>query len=68
MTTNLETRKLGNRGRASSGMRVRIAAVTLTFTGTLDPSAVTASVDRLTDLVESAEVADAWDRESALAG
>lgn len=40
----------------------------LTFVGTLDRSAVTAAVDRLTDLVGSREVGDAWDRESALRG
>lgn len=40
----------------------------LTFAGTLDTSAVTTAVDQLTDLVESAEVAAAWERESALPG
>ncbi len=40
----------------------------LTFAGTLDRSAVTATIDQLADLVGSAEVADAWDRESALPG
>ena len=40
----------------------------LTFAGTLDHSAVTAAVDQLTDLVGSAEVADAWEQESALSG
>ncbi|MDQ6657959.1 MAG: maleylpyruvate isomerase N-terminal domain-containing protein [Actinomycetota bacterium] len=40
----------------------------LTFAGNLDPTAVTTAVDRLPDLVESAEVADAWKRESALPG
>ncbi len=49
-------------------MRGRIDGMTLTFAGTLDRSAVTATVDQLTDLVGSAEVADAWDRESALPG
>ena len=42
--------------------------MTLTFAGTLDRSAVTATVDQLTDLVGSPAVADAWDRESALTG
>ena len=42
--------------------------MTLTFAGTLDRSALTATVDQLTDLVGSPAVADAWDRESALAG
>ncbi len=42
--------------------------MTLTFAGTLNRSAVTATVDQLMDLVGCAEVADAWDRESALAG
>ncbi len=40
----------------------------LTFAGTLDRSAVTSAVYRLTDLVGSREVGDAWDRESALRG
>ena len=40
----------------------------LTFAGTLDYSAVTAAVDQFTDLVGSAEVADAWEQESALPG
>lgn len=40
----------------------------LTFAGTLDRSAVTATVDQLTDLVGAAEVTEAWDRESALPG
>lgn len=40
----------------------------LTFAGNLDRSAVTAAVDRLTDLVGAREVADAWARESALPG
>lgn len=40
----------------------------LTFAGTLDRSAVTAAVDQLTDLVGSAEVAQAWEQESALPG
>lgn len=40
----------------------------LTFAGTLDRSAVTATVDQLTDLVGAAEVTEAWDRESALRG
>ena len=40
----------------------------LTFAGTLDRSAVTAAVDQVTDLVGSAEVADAWQQESALPG
>ncbi|WP_229670614.1 maleylpyruvate isomerase N-terminal domain-containing protein [Microlunatus endophyticus] len=40
----------------------------LTFAGTLDRSAVIATVDQLADLVGSVEVADAWDRESALHG
>ncbi|QNK80029.1 maleylpyruvate isomerase N-terminal domain-containing protein [Nakamurella sp. PAMC28650] len=42
--------------------------MTLTFAGTLDHDAVGAAVGRLTDLVGSAEVADAWGRESALPG
>ena len=42
--------------------------MTLTFAGTLDRSAVTAAVDQLTDLVGSAAVAAAWNRESALPG
>ncbi len=45
-----------------------VDGMTLTFAGTLDRSAVTVAVDQLTDLVGSAEVADAWDRESALPG
>lgn len=40
----------------------------LTFVGTLDRSAVTAAVDQLTELVGSAEVADAWEQESTLPG
>jgi hypothetical protein len=40
----------------------------LTFAGTLDRSAVTAAVDQITDLIGSAAVADAWERESALPG
>lgn len=40
----------------------------LTFTGTLDRSALTAAVDQLRDLVGSREVTDAWERESALPG
>lgn len=40
----------------------------LTFAGNLSTSAVVGAVDRLTDLVGSAEVADAWARESALPG
>lgn len=40
----------------------------LTLAGTLDRSAVTAGVDQLTDLINSAAVPAAWDRESALAG
>ena len=42
--------------------------MTLSFAGVLDRLAVLAAVDRLTDVVASAEVADAWDQESALAG
>jgi hypothetical protein len=42
--------------------------MTLTFAGTIDRSAVTATVEQLTDLVGSAAVADAWNRESALLG
>ena len=45
-----------------------VAGMPLTFAGTLDRSAVIAAVDQLTDLVGSAEVDDAWDRESALPG
>lgn len=40
----------------------------LTFAGTLDRSAVLAAVDQVTDLVGSAEVADAWQQESVLPG
>jgi hypothetical protein len=40
----------------------------LTFTGNLDRPAVTVAVDQLTELVGSADVADAWKRESALPG
>lgn len=40
----------------------------LTFAGALDRSAVIAAVDQLTGLVASAEVADAWEQESALPG
>lgn len=40
----------------------------LTFAGTLDRSAVLAAVDQVTDLVRSAEVADAWQQESVLPG
>lgn len=40
----------------------------LTFAGSLERSAVIAAVHQLTDLVGSAEVAEAWDRESALPG
>jgi hypothetical protein len=42
--------------------------VPLTFTGSLDHQAVTAAVGQLTTLVGSREVADVWDRESALPG
>jgi Mycothiol maleylpyruvate isomerase N-terminal domain len=42
--------------------------MTLTFAGTLDRSTVTATVHQLTDLVGSAEVADAWEQESTLPG
>lgn len=38
----------------------------VTFVGALDRSAVTAAVDQLTELVGSAEVADAWEQESTL--
>ena len=38
----------------------------LTFAGTLDRSAVAGAVNRLTDLVGCAEVASAWEGESAL--
>lgn len=40
----------------------------LTFAGTLDRSEVIAAVDELTELVSSVDVADAWERESALPG
>lgn len=40
----------------------------LTFAGTLDRSAVAGAVNRLTDLVGCAEVASAWEGESALPG
>ncbi len=40
----------------------------LTFAGTLDRTAVLAAVDQVTDLVRSAEVADAWQQESVLPG
>ena len=40
----------------------------LTFAGNLDHSAVTAAADQLTDLVGSSEVAEAWERDSALRG
>ena len=42
--------------------------VPLTFAGILDRSAVSSAVDQLTELVGSAQVADAWQRESALPG
>ena len=42
--------------------------MTLTFAGVLDRSTVTAAVHQLTDLVGSAEVADAWRQESVLPG
>ncbi len=45
-----------------------VDGMTLTFAGTLDRCAVTATVDQLTDLVGSAEVADAWELVSALPG
>jgi len=45
-----------------------MAPVPLTFAGTLDRSAATAAVDLLTDLVGSAQVADAWKQESVLPG
>lgn len=40
----------------------------LTFAGNLDRTAVRTAVDQLADLVGSAEVADAWTRESVLPG
>ncbi len=40
----------------------------LTFAGALERAAVIDAVDQLTELVESAEVADAWKRESVLPG
>ena len=40
----------------------------LTFVGNLDRSAVSAAVDQILDLVRSAEVAAAWEQESALPG
>ncbi len=40
----------------------------LTFSGTLDRAALLRASDALVDLVASPEVADAWDRESALPG
>ncbi len=40
----------------------------LTFAGNLDRTAVVRAVDRLVDLVAAPEVAESWDRESALAG
>lgn len=40
----------------------------LTFTGSLDRSEVSAAVGQLTNLIGSAEVADAWQQESVLPG
>lgn len=40
----------------------------LTFAGRLDHPAATAAFDQLSELVGSAEVADAWERESSLPG
>ena len=40
----------------------------LTFAGTLDRAALVRATERLVDLVASPVVADAWDRESSLAG
>src|SRR5215210_7910808 len=40
----------------------------LTFAGTLDRAALLRATDALVDLVATSEVADAWDRESALPG
>ncbi len=42
--------------------------MTLTYAGHLDHAAVVRAVDSLVDLVGSAAVASAWDRESALPG
>ena len=49
-------------------MRASVDGMALTCAATLDRSAVTATVDQPTDLVGSAEVADAWGREAGLPG
>jgi len=49
-------------------MRATVGAMTLTFVGILDRSALVGAVDQLADLVADAAVADAWEHESALPG
>ena len=55
-------------GRDSSGRLPILSDMPLTFAGTLDRDALLRATAALAGLVAAPEVAEAWDRESALAG